>query len=603
MLRADELYNEVTNDASGKGASQGMTIGCFIDTATGIMSFTCEGKETSHKFKMEPEAKLFPAIFVEATSKEVLQIELGRTSTTLPLSSAILQNSERHVTPQFPPRLKVQCLRPHQWARVPNISLQVHALKLSDVRGWSMLCEDPVSMLALHIPEEDRCIDILELIEMEKLLSFHAHTLTLYAALCYQANYRAAHTLCQHVDQKQLLYAIRSEYMSGPLRQGFYDLLIALHLDPHAMTMEACKNEYIIPLGQELKVLYEDPQMGHSLRSLATESVQPLMKMTDIAETVDNIRSLYSPYFPLDVVRDFVMTALDEAVQINQVHNRDPVGGSNENLFLPLLKLVDRLMLVGVLRDEDVMKLLIMFNPETWDPLFEKDGKDEHRKGLLNMKMAEGAKLQMCYLLHHLCDLQLRHRVESIIAFSHDFVGELQSDQLRRYIDIKQSDLPSAIAAKKTKEFRCPPREQMNAVLGFKNLEEDDHENCPCGDELRERMNEFHTSVMRHVSLLALQEPSEEEEKTDGVAKPNVFKRLTNFINAVKELEEEPKPPEEPEKKSPEGTSHKYANRFSTYFPSKSCTIIDKFQVKYYFTKKASVLQTIADLGDSKVQV
>lgn len=72
---------------------------------------------------------------------------------------------------QIPPRLKVQCLKPNQWARVPNTSLQVHALKLSDIRGWSMLCEDPVSMLALHIPEEDRCIDILELIEMEKLLS------------------------------------------------------------------------------------------------------------------------------------------------------------------------------------------------------------------------------------------------------------------------------------------------------------------------------------------------------------------------------------------------------------------------------------------------
>jgi hypothetical protein len=43
------------------------------------------------------------------------------------------------------------------------------------------------------------------------------------------------------------------------------------------------------------------------------------------------------------------------------------------------------------------------------------------------MKMAEGAKLQMCYLLHHLCDIQLRHRVESIIAFSHDFVGDLQT--------------------------------------------------------------------------------------------------------------------------------------------------------------------------------
>lgn len=59
------------------------------------------------------------------------------------------------------------------------------------------------------------------------------------------------------------------------------------------------------------------------------------------------------------------------------------------------------------------------------------EGKDEHRKGLLHMKMAEGAKLQMCYLLQHLNDIQLRHRVEAIIAFAHDFVGDLQTDQLR----------------------------------------------------------------------------------------------------------------------------------------------------------------------------
>ncbi|KAJ8867413.1 hypothetical protein PR048_031214 [Dryococelus australis] len=538
MVRADELYNEVTHDASGKGASQGMFIGCFVDAATGYITFTCEGKETSHKYRMEPDTKLFPAIFVEATSKEILQIELGRTSTTLPLSAAVLQNSERHVipqvscqpppsccviarwetllAPQFPPRLKVQCLKPHQWARVPNQSLQVHALKLSDIRGWSMLCEDPVSMLALHVPEEDRCIDILELIEMERLLSFHSHTLTLYAALCYQSNFRAAHALCHHVDQKQLLYAIRSEYMSGPLRQGFYDLLIALHIESHATTMEVCKNEFIIPIGQELKELYENQEMGHSLRSQKTESVRPQMKMTDIAEVVDNIRNLYSPHFPVDVVKNYIMTALDEAVQINQVHNRDPIGGSNENLFLPLLKLVDRLLLIGLLNDGDVEKLLIMIDPETWDPTFEKgiaiaDGKDEHKKGLLQMKMAEGAKLQMCYLLHHLCDTQMRHRVESIIAFSHDFVGDLQSDQLRRYVDIKQSDLPSAVAAKKTKEFRCPPREQMNAILGFKNLEEEERENCPCGEDLSERLNGFHGQLMNQVSLTALQEPVELE--------------------------------------------------------------------------------------------
>lgn len=33
---------------------------------------------------------------------------------------------------------------------------------------------------------------------------------------------------------------------------------------------------------------------------------------------------------------------------------------------------MDRLLLVGMLRDEDVEKLLIMINPETWDPEFQK---------------------------------------------------------------------------------------------------------------------------------------------------------------------------------------------------------------------------------------
>lgn len=46
---------------------------------------------------------------------------------------------------------------------------------------------------------------------------------------------------------------------------------------------EVCKNEYVIPLGQDLKDLYEDPEMGHSLKKLQVESVIPQMKMTDIA--------------------------------------------------------------------------------------------------------------------------------------------------------------------------------------------------------------------------------------------------------------------------------------------------------------------------------
>ena len=171
------------------------------------------------------------------------------------------------------------------------------------------------------------------------------------------------------------------------------------------------------------------------------------------------------------------------------------------------------------------------------------------------MKMAEGAKLQMCYLLHHLNDIQLRHRVESIIAFSHDFVGDLQADQLRRYIEIKQSDLPSAIAAKKTREFRCPPREQMNAILSFKNMEEDDPDNCPCGEDLIVKMNDFHSNLMSYVSLHALEEAEGAAGDAEGEGeKPGAIRKLLNFIHHVKELEEEPKPEPEPERKTPEGT-------------------------------------------------
>lgn len=52
------------------------------------------------------------------------------------------------------------------------------------------------------------------------------------------------------------------------------------------------------------------------------------------SEMVAKIDALYSPKFPLEVVREFVMEALLEAVLINQIHNRDPIGWSNENLFL-----------------------------------------------------------------------------------------------------------------------------------------------------------------------------------------------------------------------------------------------------------------------------
>jgi len=49
---------------------------------------------------------------------------------------------------------------------------------------------------------------------------------------------------------------------------------------------------------------------------------------------------------------------------------------------------------------------------------------------------------------------------------------------------------------------------QVNAILGFKNLEEEDKENCPCGDELRGLLQDFHDELMLKLTLKALQDAS-----------------------------------------------------------------------------------------------
>lgn len=88
-------------------------------------------------------------------------------------------------------------------------------------------------------------------------------------------------------------------------------------------------------------------------------------------------------------------------------------------------------------------------------------------------------------------------------------------------------------------------------LTGFKNMEEEDKENCPIGEDLCERLSNFHEKLMQHVSLKALLAPPE-DENPDDLPKRGPLTKLYNFINAVKELEEEPKPEPEPERKTPE---------------------------------------------------
>uniref|UniRef100_A0A914PXF9 B30.2/SPRY domain-containing protein n=1 Tax=Panagrolaimus davidi TaxID=227884 RepID=A0A914PXF9_9BILA len=76
MLNAMELLNAVPDAINTKVS--GLLIGCVIDTSIGELSFYAAGQDTNMKFKLEPGAMLYPAVFVTPTSSEIFQFELGR---------------------------------------------------------------------------------------------------------------------------------------------------------------------------------------------------------------------------------------------------------------------------------------------------------------------------------------------------------------------------------------------------------------------------------------------------------------------------------------------------------------------------------------------
>lgn len=282
------------------------------------------------------------------------------------------------------------------------------------------------------------------------------------------------------------------------------------------------------------------------------------------------------------------LNMLTEAVQDGVQAMRDPVGGSVEFHFVPILKLISTLLIMGAFDDEDVTHILKMLEPTVFsgkkeeEPVednadtveqkeqetpqqagtvkgqqqeaigeeefeeefeeeeFEDDGlgeeeeeemeqeevestkaivpheeqdeetermnvdkgaeeteKEKHleargeseeslEEGLFQMKLPESVKLQvcsiflvctaesrievihfvfvpqMCTLLQYFCDCELRHRVEAIIAFSDMFVSQIQSNQRQRYNELMLAfTMSAAETARKTREFRSPPQEQV----------------------------------------------------------------------------------------------------------------------------------------------
>uniref|UniRef100_A0A2K6F9M5 Ryanodine receptor 2 n=1 Tax=Propithecus coquereli TaxID=379532 RepID=A0A2K6F9M5_PROCO len=559
----------------GQGRNNnGLEIGCVVDAASGLLTFIANGKELSTYYQVEPSTKLFPAVFAQATSPNVFQFELGRIKNVMPLSAGLFKSEHKNPVPQCPPRLHVQFLSHVLWSRMPNQFLKVDVSRISERQGWLVQCLDPLQFMSLHIPEENRSVDILELTEQEELLKFHYHTLRLYSAVCALGNHRVAHALCSHVDEPQLLYAIENKYMPGLLRAGYYDLLIDIHLSSYATARLMMNNEFIVPMTEETKsiTLFRDENKKHGLPGIGlSTSLRPRMQFSSPSfVTVNNECYQYSPEFPLDILKAKTIQMLTEAVKEGSLHARDPVGGTTEFLFVPLIKLFYTLLIMGIFHNEDLKHILQLIEPSVFkeaatpeeegdtlekelsadDSKLEGAGDEEAKggkrpkEGLLQMKLPEPVKLQMCLLLQYLCDCQIRHRIEAIVAFSDDFVAKLQENQRFRYNEVMQAlNMSAALTARKTKEFRSPPQEQINMLLNFK----DDKSECPCPEEIRDQLLDFHEDLMTHCGI-----ELDEDGSLDGNSDLTIRGRLLSLVEKVTYLKKKQaeKPIESDSKKS-----------------------------------------------------
>lgn len=232
----------------------------------------------------------------------------------------------------------------------------------------------------------------MELSEQEDMREFHYHTLKLYCALCALGNTRVAHALCSHLDQSQLLYTIDNQHLSGLLREGFYSVLISIHLETAKEARLMMKDEFIIPVTAETRSirLFSDASKRHLPPGVGlSTSLKPRLNFAPPCFIcTKREQHLYSPQIPLDALKEKSISMLTEAVQGGGHHIRDPVGGCVEYQFVPILKLISTLLTMGVLGSEDVYQILLLIDPN----VFRETREEEEAAGATDKEGLKGAE-------------------------------------------------------------------------------------------------------------------------------------------------------------------------------------------------------------------
>lgn len=150
----------------------------------------------------------------------------------------------------------------------------------------------------------------------------------------------------------------------------FFFITASIHLETAKEARLMMNNEFIIPVTDETRSikLFPDDSKRHSLPGVGlSTSLKPRVNFSPVCIiNTKRHQYLHSPQIPLGILKDKAISMLAEAVQGGGTHIRDPVGGSVQYQFVPILKLIGTLLIMGVLTSEEVRLILLLIDPNVF---------------------------------------------------------------------------------------------------------------------------------------------------------------------------------------------------------------------------------------------
>ncbi len=156
--------------------------------------------------------------------------------------------------------------------------------------------------------------------------------------------------------------------LPGALRKRFYELLIKLHLEAFVMARTLTKKEFVIPLTEKLfnnqienhVTLVRNGQFPSHTELV---SVRPSIISEAEVQIEAHKQLLIPPKFNLQNLKKFAIDAFTESVKLCITHVRDPIGGSNSFLLVPIIKLMNQLTIIDIFSEQELHLFMTLLEP------------------------------------------------------------------------------------------------------------------------------------------------------------------------------------------------------------------------------------------------